>query len=248
MSGTIATQRPRALCLLGAVAAWLMFGCQQDPAPPPGPPQVSSSQAASADPSLTPLKIALPKPMFRGTPKNLRLENVEPFSMKLREPFLAPPGTANVALGRKVTGSDKEPLVGSFDLVTDGNKEAAEGGYMEMGPGTQWVQIDLGAVCAIRAIVVWHNHMDANIVHDVIVQVADDEDFIENARALFNNDFDNSSGFGIGKDREYVESFQGKLIDARGDKARYVRLYSRGNTSNDQNLYTEVEVYGTPAP
>jgi len=30
-------------------------------------------------------------------------------------------------------------------------------------------------------------------------------------------------------------------------KARYVRLYSNGNTSNDLNHYTEVEIKGRPA-
>ena len=52
---------------------------------------------------------------------------------------------------------------------------------------------------------------------------------------------------GIGKDRNYVETAEGKLIDAKGVVARYVRCYSNGNTSNDLNNYIEVEVYGTPA-
>jgi len=51
-----------------------------------------------------------------------------------------------------------------------------------------------------------------------------------------------------GKARHYTETNEGKLIDvlARGIKARYVRLYSNGNTSNDLNHYIEVEVYGKP--
>ena len=36
------------------------------------------------------------------------------------------------------------------------------------------------------------------------------------------------------------------LIDPKGIKGRYVRLYSNGNTANDLNHYVEVEVYGTP--
>jgi len=32
----------------------------------------------------------------------------------------------------------------------------------------------------------------------------------------------------------------------KGTKGRYVRLHSQGNTSNDQNHYIEVEVYGIP--
>jgi hypothetical protein len=37
------------------------------------------------------------------------------------------------------------------------------------------------------------------------------------------------------------------LIDAKGVKGRYVRLYSAGNTSNKMNHYIEVEVWGKPA-
>ena len=61
---------------------------------------------------------------------------------------------------------------------------------------------------------------------------------------VFNNDYDNSSGLGVGTDKEYLESHEGKLMDGKGAKGRYVRLYSNGNTSNDANHYIEVEVYG----
>ena len=55
----------------------------------------------------------------------------------------------------------------------------------------------------------------------------------------------------MGQQLEYIEDNRGKLIDARDKKgepakARYVRLYSKGNTSNDMNHYIEVEVYGKP--
>jgi len=78
------------------------------------------------------------------------------------------------------------------------------------------------------------------------VQVADDPDFITNVRTLFNNDIDNSAGIGVGEEMHYTETNEGRLIDAKGLKARYVRLYSNGNTSNDLNHYIEVEVYGKP--
>jgi hypothetical protein len=90
----------------------------------------------------------------------------------------------------------------------------------------------------------WHFHGEARVYRDVVVQVADDADFIKGVRTIFNNDRDNSSGLGLGKDREFFESAEGKLVNMKGVKARYVRLYSKGNTSDDQNHYTEVEVYG----
>jgi len=44
----------------------------------------------------------------------------------------------------------------------------------------------------------------------------------------------------------YVETAEGKLVDAKGSRARYVRLHSRGNNANELNHYVEVEVFGRP--
>ena len=46
---------------------------------------------------------------------------------------------------------------------------------------------------------------------------------------------------------EWIETHNGKIMPTGGVKGRYVRLYSRGSTSGDENLYTEVEVYGRAA-
>ena len=80
-----------------------------------------------------------------------------------------------------------------------------------------------------------------------MVRTADDPDFITNVKTLFNNDHDNSSGLGVGKDKEYIETNTGKLVPGKSTKARYLRLYSNGNTSNELNHYIEVDVYGKPA-
>jgi hypothetical protein len=70
-------------------------------------------------------------------------------------------------------------------------------------------------------------------------------------KTVFNNDKENASGMGLGKDPEYVEYFEGWLIDIHksggGAQGRYVRLYSKGSTSDDQNHYTEVEVWAKDA-
>ncbi len=196
---------------------------------------------------LAPLEIKLPKPAYTGTPKNIPdSPYLEKPSETPRPPFLAPKGAVNVALGKPVTSSDRDPIIGRLEQITDGNKEGTEGNWVELGPGLQWVQIDLGRQYEIHAIVVWHHHGDPRVYHDVIVQVADDPDFISNVTTIYNNDVDNSSGMGLGKDKEYFESFEGRLMDAKGVRARYVKLFSNGNTSDDQNHYTEVEVYATP--
>ena len=50
-----------------------------------------------------------------------------------------------------------------------------------------------------------------------------------------------------GEARLFAETYQGKLIDAKGVKGRYIRFYSNGNTTNKLNDYIEVEVWGKPA-
>jgi len=212
-----------------------------------GVPGREAAGGEAGKPELVEVKIDLPLPMFRGTPKELKFtEHIEKPSGKPRPPFMAPKGTKNVALNKPVSSSDDAPIIGELDQVTDGDKKGSDGSYVELGPGRQWVQIDLEKKYNIHAILVWHFHGEARIYHDVVVQVADDPDFITNVRTIYNNDYDNSSGLGIGKDLEYIETNEGRLMPCKGIVARYVRLYSKGSTANDMNHYTEVEVYATP--
>jgi hypothetical protein len=192
------------------------------------------------------LKLKLPKPMFVGTPRNIRTPNLEKITGKRRGPFLVPKGTELLSFNKPVTGSDPEPVIGEMEFVTDGEKSGEEGYFVELGPGVQYVQIDLESSYLLHAILIWHYHSQARVYRDVIVQVSDDADFITGVKTLFNNDHDNSSGLGVGKEKEYIEVNEGRLIDPRGVTARYVRFYSRGNTANDMNHYVEAEVYGTP--
>jgi len=203
--------------------------------------------ATAQDPGKEVLRITLPKPMFVGTPRNIRTPNLETITGKPRGPFMVPVGTVLLSSGKLVAASDKEPVIGEIAFVTDGKKSGEDGYYVELGPMLQWVQIDLGKACEIQAIVAWHYHSQARVYRDVVVQVSDDKDFVSGVTTIFNNDHDNTSGLGAGKDKEYIETFDGKLFDAKGIKARYVRFYSGGNTSNDMNHYVEVEVYGLPA-
>lgn len=196
---------------------------------------------------LIPIDIQLPKPMFVGTPENMQVPNLEKPLGAPRPPFLAPQGTANLAAGRPVSSSDEEPIIGELEMVTDADKEGVDGSFVELGPFTQHVTIDLGQKSDIYALVLWHYHKQPRVYFDVIIQVADDPDFISNVKTIFNNDHDNSSGLGVGQDLHYVETAEGKLIDAKGVQGRYVRCYSKGNTNNDLNHYIEVEVYGKPA-
>jgi hypothetical protein len=196
---------------------------------------------------LVPIPLELPKPMFQGTPQNLSVPNLEKPLGRARDPFLAPAGVANISLDKVVTSSDMEPIIGDVEQVADGDKSGAEGSYVELGPGLQHVTIDLGAPHEVFAVVFWHFHRTARAYLDVVVQVADDEAFTKNVRTVFNNDHDDSAGLGAGQDMNYVETAEGKLVDAKGHVARYVRLYSNGNNANELNHYVEVEVFGRPA-
>ena len=191
------------------------------------------------------LPTELPRPMFIGTPKPVRVANLAPIGKK-RDPFYVPAGTTNLASGKPVISSDPEPIIGEIEMITDGDKEAADGSNVELAPMPQHITIDLGEKSEIYAILTWHFHKEARVYFDIVVQVANDPDFITNVKTLFNNDDDNSSGLGIGSDQNYVETNEGKLVDAKGVQARYVRLYSNGSNANEMNHYIEVEVFGKP--
>jgi hypothetical protein len=211
----------------------------------------SAGSGCSRAQDLAPLNIKLPSPAFIGTPSDKPLPpSIEPLTTTTnRPPFLAPVGVTNVALHKKVTSSATNATLEELAKITDGEKEATEENVVLLVRGSQWVQIDLEKPQEIYAIVVWHSHNSQKIYHGVVVQVAGGPDFTpaQNVRTLFNNDSENSAGQGVGTDREYFETYVGKLIDAKGTKARYVRLYSNGSSAAKYNECTEVEVYGRPA-
>ena len=189
------------------------------------------------------------------------------------EKFLVPQGTKLLSRGVEVTSSDEEPIIGKLEMITDGNEEAQDTGYygysVELVPGLQWVQLDLGKPHALYAILVWHyyspksydygwgweyTHEWPRVYQDVVVQISNDPAFKKDVITVFNNDHDNSSGLGKGKDDTYVETSEGRWIDPKGVEGRYVRLYSRGYSCHNNkykitqkvefNHYIEVEVYG----
>ena len=196
---------------------------------------------------MKPLPIVLPKPMFVGTPTNIKVANLMKPRGKPRPPFYAPAGCVNLAKDKVITSTDDMPIIGEIEMMNDGDKEAADGSYVELGPFQQHVTVDLEGKHEIYAILVWHYHKQARVYFDVIAQVADDADFITNVQTVFNNDIDNSAGLGIGKDMHYIETSEGKLIDAKGVKGQFIRLYSNGSNANDLNNYIEIEVWGKPS-
>jgi hypothetical protein len=196
---------------------------------------------------LVPLKFKLPAPVFAGTPNNAPAGTaMEPVSTK-PVVLMVPADVSNIATHKKISTSDKNASSEDLAKITDGDKEADQSSIVLLSKGLQWVQFDLRSPQQIYAVALWHAHDTPKIYRSVIVQASDDPDFTDNVHTLFNNDTDNSSGLGAGTDRQYFETYQGKVIDAKGVTARYVRLYSHGSTDSPLNEYTEVEIYGRPA-
>ncbi len=191
------------------------------------------------------LKLVVPPAQLSGTPVPIVLDNLDSYKGPQAE-ITVPDGVVNLAKGKPVTSSDDFPMIGELPLITDGNKDGAEGCYVELMDGVQWVQIDLGAAKDIYAVAMWHFHSQERAYKDVIVQVSDDPKFASGVKTIYNNDHDNSAKIGKGDKKAYIETNYGKLVDVSKTpvKGRYVRLYSNGSTTNGSNHYIEVEVFG----
>jgi len=187
-------------------------------------------------------------------PMDLRSPNLEASRMgKPRPPVYVPfQATNNVALGCVVTASTAPTLQDSVDCrtphgdincVVDGDKEHDDNRF-NLPSGRQWVQLDLGTTLEVWAVQIWHAYDYPCVYHDVVVQLSNDPDFIDGVVTAFNNDHDNSAGLGMGMDKEYIETNEGRCVEVEGVPSRFIRIYSSGCTETPVNRYTEIEVYG----
>ena len=223
--------------ILAAASALLISGCGDKKSP------VGTSGPGGTVGGV-PLAIDYPPELIEGTPKAMTVPNL--VQVPDKEPtFLVPKEAVLLSKGKNVTSSDAEPFIGELKFITDGDKQAGQGYFVELQEGPQWVQIDLEKSAAINAICVWHFHSQKRAYKGVVIQVSDDPKFAPAATTtVYNNDYENVSKLGKGSDNPYVESRFGLIADGKGAKGRYVRLYSNGNTSSEMNHYIEVEVYG----
>ncbi len=233
-----------------SLAALSLAACGGEPAEAPAEtssetaaPPAASAPAATPSASEVEFMPEFPKAKLIGTQTEAKLPNLE----KSGPPVLSlqvAEGTTLISKGATVTASDDLPTIGDLEYLTDGDKDGGDGYYVELGPDKQWAQIDLGETKQIEGIAMWHFHTNARAYIDVVVQISDDAGFAEGVTTVFNNDHDNSSELGMGKDPAYRETNHGRIIDVNGVNGRYVRLYSNGNTTDVLNHYVEVEVYG----
>ena len=158
-------------------------------------------------------------------------------------------GMKNLAFDITPTTDGVSGTAAAKARATDGQFDGTA--HWDVGTELKYVQLDLGRIQAVDSLRVWHYHGDRRRYHDVIFQLSwNDPSFGGGVTTVFNNDLDDSSGLGAGTDGEYYETETGKIVHFAPVHARYVRLYSNGNTRNNNNHYTEVMVGqpgGTPA-
>ena len=191
------------------------------------------------------LEFELPEPSFAGTPLPYWSPNLEEAGFKLRPPHKAPAGTQIISRGKPVTSSHADKVsLGKLEMLVDGEKGHEAQHLIELGEGLLWVQVDLEKEHTLECMLLWHFHADNRVYFDVIIQASNDPEFKDGVTTIYNNDHDNSSKLGEGEHKEYIDNEQGRLILGNGFKARYVRVYGNGNTSNEMTNFVELEVWG----
>ena len=89
-----------------------------------------------------PLTTTIPSEKVEGTPIEVKVPNLKPAASKAPE-LMVPASTELLSKGKPVSSSDDFPIIGDPSYVTDGEKDAGEGYFLELSNGLHWVQIDL---------------------------------------------------------------------------------------------------------
>ena len=205
------------IALASIAASALITSCGDQPASAPKAPGAEGASPPAASAPATPgaaaaapagdmetIKPEFPKPAFQGTPVPPgNVPNLETPGAPKTE-FQAPKGTTLISVGKVVTSSDSAPIIPGPDglkLITDGDADSADGCFVELMQGPQWVQLDLGAEQTVQQLIVWHFHKQAVIVKGVVAQISNDADFKTGVTTVYNADVDNGCGQGAGTDR-----------------------------------------------
>ncbi len=164
------------------------------------------------------------------------------------------PTSVNAALNKTVT-SNGTASIGALSNVTNGNLTRGDYALVSTGSGPKYVQIDLADSYDIVGVNIrsdWGTDAASyRYGHDYVVQLAADAAFATGVTTIFNNDADNTLGFGAGADPVYVEPVDGGGLHiplAIPVTARYVRFWGNGHTrmngtTNGVNTPVEVQVF-----
>lgn len=119
-----------------------------------------------------------------------------------------------------------------------------------------YFQIDLGDVFKLDQVKMWRYFADGRTYQDTIVVASEDAAFDANDTVLYSSVSDSKYAYGLlsneklaNPDAKYAETSEGKTFEAKEQKARYIRIYTRGSiltsgTAHGGNHICEVEVYG----
>ena len=119
-----------------------------------------------------------------------------------------------------------------------------------------YFQIDLGDVFKLDQVKMWRYFADGRTYQDTIVVASEDAAFDANDTVLYSSVSDSKYAYGLlsneklaNPDAKYAETSEGKTFEAKEQKARYNRIYTRGSiltsgTAQGGNHICELEVYG----
>ena len=119
-----------------------------------------------------------------------------------------------------------------------------------------YFQIDLGDVFKLDQVKMWRYFADGRTYQDTIVVASEDAAFDANDTVLYSSVSDSKYAYGLlsneklaNPDTKYAETSEGKTFEAKEQKARYIRIYTRGSiltsgTAHGGNHICELEVYG----
>ena len=136
---------------------------------------------------------------------------------------------------------------GRYNNFNDFSKIGEEG---ENPTSSSYIQIDLGEVNEITSFKLFRYWHDKRKFYATVIVVSEDPDF-EEKTILYNSDTENKHGLEVGTDTIYNEQESGKEFIVKDDqdnpttiKARYVRVYMYGSTSNTANYIVELQIWG----
>ncbi|MEM9283853.1 MAG: hypothetical protein AAGA96_18685, partial [Verrucomicrobiota bacterium] len=121
-----------------------------------GGEEAPAADAGSGGAGQMVLTTEIPPQKIEGTPQPIKVPVLEPAPQEAPK-LSVPEGTVLLSQVKPVTSSDDFPIIGEVELITDGEKDAGEGYFVELMDGMQWVQIDLEQSAEIHGIWIWPN-------------------------------------------------------------------------------------------
>lgn len=110
-----------------------------------------------------------------------------------------------------------------------------------------WLQLNLGKKYSVSELKLWIYYDDNRYLNNLIILAADDKEFTQNARVVWNADKENFFGLGAGANEDMPPSTAAgyTVTLPKAEDAQYLRFLNKGNNKNQGAHWVEIEVYGT---